>query len=181
MTVYIAYGWPEGKWHGKKLRRALNDFNYQVVKLPEEADIIIAHSTGCYMLPPKVKAKLILLIGLPNWPNRSHIKRTRSKVGLEAKDWQWLQKTFWHVIYALFQPVRLYNVYKAYKIRCVPMYESTQVILVRNEQDTYMEKGVSEKLAKERNWSYQNLKGQHDDVWEDPLVYTEIINKSLHQ
>jgi hypothetical protein len=76
MKVFIAYGWPEGQWHGKQLRNDLIDCNYQITYSPEEADIIIAHSAGCYLLPNSLRAKLILLIGLPNWPNKPLIKCT---------------------------------------------------------------------------------------------------------
>jgi hypothetical protein len=36
-----------------------------------KADILFCHSTGCYLVPENAKAKLIVLVGLPYWPNRS--------------------------------------------------------------------------------------------------------------
>ncbi len=171
--VYVAYGWPEGKWHSKQLSEALTKAGYKLSNLPEKADVIIAHSAGCYMLPPDIKAQLILLIGLPNWPNKLLIKCTIKKVALESKDKYWFQKTLFHVFYALTQPIRLYNVYRTYKRKTLP--KSNHVILVRNEQDTYMHDNVSQELAKQRKWSYKNLKGQHDDLWQNPHKYIEII------
>lgn len=52
-------------------------------------------------------------------------------------------------------------------------------MLVRNEQDTYMEKEASLRLAEEKNWQYQQVPGQHDDLWENPQVYIEIVNQEL--
>jgi len=154
MTVFIAYGWPEGKLHGTLFRKALISANYQIAQTAEEADIIIAHSAGCYMIPSDVKAKLILLIGLPNSP-KSLIKCTFYKIKLEQKNMQWFQKTLYHIFYAISQPIKLLSVYKSFKRKYVPVFTENKVLLIRNAQDTYMEKGLAESLAMRRGWQYK--------------------------
>ncbi len=136
MTVFIAYGWPEGRWHGKQFRKALQDSGYQISEKPEDADVIVAHSAGCYMLPAELKAKVILLIGLPNWPSKPLTKCTSEKVSLEQKDTYWFKKTFWYIVYAVLQPIRLYKVYKTYKRKYLPDFNQGHAVLVHNQQDT---------------------------------------------
>lgn len=178
MKVFIAYGWPEGEWHGRRLREALKNAGYTVTSSPKDADVIVTHSAGCYMLPSDVRARLIMLVGLPNW-SRPLIKCTFAKIRLEHKNIEWLHKTLLHTFYAVSQPIRLYKVYRAFRKKYLPDFSSSKVLLIRNEQDTYMEEEASERLARKRGWLYQNLKGQHDDLWEDPQAYIEIINLAL--
>ena len=179
MTVFIAYGWPEGSWHGKQFRKALMDYGYKATESSAEADIIIAHSAGCYMLPANTKAKLILLIGLPNWPNKLLMKCTFEKVSIERKNAYWFNKTFWHLVYGALQPIRLYNVYKTYRQKYLPDFKQSKVVLVHNQQDTYMQVENSQKLAKERKWLLINLNGQHDDMWQNTQPYIELVGRYL--
>lgn len=176
MNVYIAYGWPEGKWHGEQLRQALIIAGYQITDSVWEADVIIAHSAGCYLLPADVKAKLILMIGLPNWPSKPLIKCTFDKVSMERKDRQWLMKTFWHIIYALSEPTRFYQVFRTNKRKFLPNYSSKQIILIHNHQDTYMYEASSRELSEQRGWQFRNFSGQHDDLWQNPSPYIHLID-----
>jgi len=178
MKVYIAYGWPEGNWHGKKFRDFLINNGYRIASSPEEADAIVAHSAGCYTLPSLTKAKVVLLVGLPNWPNKPLIKCTIEKVSLENKDKLWFQKTLWHIIYAIFQPVRIFEVYKSYKRKSIPSLGGSQVVILHNHQDAYMNEPACRAMAKVRNWQYKNLDGQHDDLWQNPQPYINIIKES---
>lgn len=175
MTVFIAYGWPEGRWHAKQFVEALRDYGYQISKQPETADIIVAHSIGCYMLPAGLKAKLILLIGIPNWPHKSLFKCTFEKISLEPKNTYWLKKTFWHLVYAIFQPLRLYGAYRAYKLKYLPVFDHSPVVLVRNQYDAYLQQKASQQLAKERGWHLVQLNGRHDDLWQNPQPYIDIL------
>ena len=177
MKVYIAYGWPEGQWHGKNLRKALIEHGFQIASSIEDADIILAHSAGCYMIPDKVRAKLIVLVGLPNWPSRLTIVSTYEKLSLEAKNAGWFQKTFWHVVYALSQPIRLMKTYKAFRKKILPSGKPGKIVLVHNKLDTYMNDLVSNELAERREWNCINLDGQHDDLWQNPTPYLEIIRQ----
>jgi hypothetical protein len=179
MKVYIAYGWPEGPWQSRKLTTALQKSNYQVTKSLEEADIILSHSAGCYILPSKVSAKLILLIGIPNWPNRIVFKCAMEKVRLEPKDSKLLYKTVRHVLYGLFRPIRLYTLVKTYRRQALPEFKGSQVVVVHNQLDTFMNETVSRKLANQNKWLYKNLNGQHDDLWDNPSPYVEIIEEQL--
>jgi hypothetical protein len=177
MKVYISYGWPEGRWHSKQLVEALKKQGCKVVSSPEDAAVIIAHSAGCYMLPQVLTARVILLIGLPNWPDKPLVKCMLEKLSLESKDKQWFQKTFWHVTYAISQPIRSYRAFRTHRKKYLPNYSENQVILVHNQQDTYMNVAVSKQLAKQRKWFLRNLEGQHDDLWQNPQSYIDIIKE----
>jgi len=178
VKVYIAYGWLEGTWQGKKLRSHLVDAGHTVTSSMQEADVIIAHSAGCYMLTTTANTKLTLLIGLPNWP-RTLIKCTFEKVRIEHKDCYWFKKTFWNLIYAIFQPVRLVSVYRSFNKKTLPNFKNCEVILIHNKLDTYMDEGVSTDLAKQHNWQYKNVSGEHDDLWQNTDFYINFIKQYI--
>lgn len=94
MKAYIEYGWPEGKWHGKLLTKSLIASGYVMATSSSEADIIIAHSAGCYMIPPDSKAKVMLLIGIPNWPKNLFINALYRKLNWKPKMHIGLRKHF---------------------------------------------------------------------------------------
>ena len=178
MKIYVAFGWPEGEWHGKQFKEKLEKAGYQITNTPNQADIIVAHSAGCYMLPDSLTAKLILLIGTPNWPGKPLIKCTLEKVTLEKKNTYWYKKTLFHVIYGICQPRRLLNVYLSYRKKHIPLIKKAKVVAVHNRQDTYMEDATNRKLARERGWSYIDLEGQHDDLWQNHQPYLDLIEQN---
>lgn len=179
MRVYIAYGWPEGKWHGKHFRESLRKAGYQNTNSLKQADIIVAHSAGCYMLPDSLTAKLILLIGIPNWPGRSLFKCTSEKVILEKKNLYWFQKTLFHILYGVSQPRRLFNAYRNHRKKYILANNAIRVLAIRNKHDTYMDASTNRKLSVERGWVYKDLEGQHDDLWQNPQPYLDLIKQNI--
>jgi hypothetical protein len=171
------YGWSEGSWHGKRLRRALIEASYEITTNPETADVIIAHSGGCFMLPRKTTAKLVILVGLPYWPDKHPLQGTREKIKLESKDFWWYKKSLFNAYYLISKPVYSIKMNKERKKLTLPKYQEATVLLLRNEHDTYMHSGKSQLLAEEKNWKFKQLKGQHDDLWLNPAFYIACINK----
>src|SRR5690348_14896227 len=72
-SVALLYGFGEGTWHGRRFRSVLETQGFTVADQAEEADIVIAHSAGCFYLPQTSKKQLTVLIGPPYWPGRSMV------------------------------------------------------------------------------------------------------------
>ena len=174
MKVYIEYGWPEGKWHAKLLAESLITAGFEVVDEPAEADVIIAHSGGCYMLPSDITPKLVLHIGLPNWPGRIVPTSTLLKWNMETKNFYWFKKLFYQGVY-FFNPITTYKSWRAWTKKILFNYPSAKTILIRNNKDTYMHDETSRALATKREWQYIESPGMHDDLWENPEQYVELI------
>lgn len=64
-TVTILHGWAGGWWHTREFTKELGRNDFEVIKDARIADVILAHSTGCYRLPEVSKAKLVVLHGAP--------------------------------------------------------------------------------------------------------------------
>lgn len=176
MNVYIIYGWPEGSWHGRKLRLALKNAGYHITSSPKNADIIIAHSGGCFLIPNDVQAKVVLMIDLPYWPNKSLLSSTMEKIRIETKNLWWYQKMLFDIYYLFTRPVYWMKMSQNWKNPSFP--KNTKIILVRNDEDTYLSPTESQKLASENGWEIKVTSGQHDDLWENPSRYIELIQKN---
>src|SRR5690349_1106305 len=118
--VAIIYGWSEGPWHGKKLRQEISNAGFEIIKQPEKADIIIAHSGGCFMLPQQSRAHLVLLVGLPYWPGKHPVRSLRQKIKDETKNGWWLKKTYFNAYYFLTRPRRWFMMWRAWRALALP-------------------------------------------------------------
>lgn len=177
MNVGIIYGWSEGPWQGKLLRRSLHTAGYSITKDIETADILIAHSGGCYTLPDKTTARLILLVGLPFHPSQHPLVSLREKLRHEIKDWWWLKKTIHNMYYLLTRPLTWFRMWRAWKQTNLPTHENIEVIAIRNDQDNFMHPLDSVKLIEQKGWRLKKLRGHHDDIWRNPAPYVKIIKE----
>lgn len=179
MNVGIIYGWSEGKWQGKLLRRELNTQGFSVTSDIASADILIAHSGGCYLLPENGKANLVLLVGIPWHPTEHPLRGLMRKVQYEVKDLWWYKKTFFNIWYLLTRPLRWVRMYHAWKSKRLPSTSESIVLAVRNKNDHFMHPVDSAALATSRGWKMENLTGHHDDLWINPKPYVELIKRHL--
>jgi hypothetical protein len=177
MEVYISYGWSEGSWHGKKLRAALKVAGYRVTKSLNDADAVIAHSGGCFMLAEATSARAILLIGLPNWSGKRLMVSTYEKLKIEHKNTGWLRKILFHIYYVPRHSIRWARMYK--NMRTFSLPNNQNVILVRNQADPYSEIGAAKKLAKQKKWLFKEVVGEHDDVWDNPTQYVKMLESII--
>lgn len=180
-TVCILYGWGEGRRHGRRLRQELERLGYTICDSVNQADIIITHSGGMFLLPEKFTAKLLMFVGLPYWPNRhpainlpkkiqfelNHLKNPRGAVG----------KTLYNALYITINPRHNYKVWQGWKRGKIPDSEQADIVAVRNKYDAFMHPEHSLDLVEEREWKALSLPGTHDDLWLDPKPYVEILNK----
>jgi hypothetical protein len=173
MKIFISYGWPEGPWHGEKLAEVARSAGHTIVSSAEQAEIVIAHSGGCFMIDSIKRAKMIVLIGLPCWPGRSLLKSTFQKVKQDTKNRNFFFKTSAHSWYCLTRIKRWRAMYRNFKAFKLPSHND--VYLVHNEFDTYLNQTIAQRLAKQRGWNYVEQTGGHDDLWESPDKYLQFI------
>jgi hypothetical protein len=184
--VAILYGWSEGKWHSKQLVKELEDRGFKLVKNVEKADIIIAHSLGTLLIPEKITAKFIMLVGIPYWPGQPIIKSFKENLKYEASrkyglSW-WLRRSGWATYYVL---KKLGGHYRTLRRRAkndlgLPApSKDRRIILIRNQLDTFMHPDIQELLPVTKNYTLIKLPGGHEDWMLRPKKYIEILLKHL--
>ncbi|HSX18234.1 MAG TPA: hypothetical protein VLE51_02685 [Candidatus Saccharimonadales bacterium] len=181
----IIYGWAEGPWESQKFRELLQENEFEITNNPSNADIIIAHSSGCYLTPSDIHNKQIFLIGLPYWPGRSLlssiIKKLKNEVDYHRRDkslgW-WLNKILHNTWYILSRPSASYFGLTKHKEKYLPSDSNNIVMVIRPSDDTFCHPDIM-KLLPMRDYKFIELPGAHDDCWVDPKPYIDLLLKEL--
>jgi hypothetical protein len=180
-TVCIVYGFAEGPRVGRALQVALTEAGFTVVQDPAQADIIFAHSGGCFVLPTKHRAKLIIFTGLSYWPGKPLL------VSIAQKTWHdlqahrragqlraWLKKTGWNLVYA--GKVH-HNARMLRGMRQGTAWQATadRMIVVRNTHDAFCAPDITAMPFSHAKPIAIELIGEHDDCWLHPAPYVSIV------
>lgn len=188
-TVAILHGWAGGKWHVKRFVRALKENDLATTKNSKNADIIIAHSTGCYRIKENAEAKCVLLLGPPYWPSKSILHRLLRKKAhdthLRIKNEGILftiNKLIFEIIYVLIKPSYTFIALKHHRyLHFLDLLENKKVILIRNEEDYFCSPEIKDALKKYPSVRYVELPGGHDDFMTNPTPYIDLLLEDLSQ
>lgn len=186
-TVAILHGWAGGNWHVKRFVKALEESGFEERKQLSDADVIIAHSTGCYRLKENSNAKLVLLIGPPYWPSQSILQRLLKKKGHDTRQrindqgiLFTINKFLFEIIYVITKPGYTFVTLKNHRhLHFLDLLDDKNVILIRNEEDYFCSPEIKEALKKYSNVRYEELPGGHDDFMTNPQPYVDLILKEL--
>lgn len=184
-TYAIVYGMAEGAFHSRNLRRVLEAAGFQPSQ-PHEADVVITHSGGCYIVPHDARAKLFLHINPPYWPSKPMLASAREKLVYDFRlRRQRHQLRRWAVSLAANgmyflnprQTLRMIWPYITAKRTFDKLPDSMHVFL-RTHIDSYCDPKALLKVTGGKH-SYLTLAGHHDDCWREPEQYLKVI-KSLY-
>jgi hypothetical protein len=182
-SYYISYGFINGRAHGKQLRQKLAAAGLRETKNAASADILIAHSAGCWRLPKTHSAQLIMLIGMPLQRGST----TRKFLEASKGNWQTfaanghttreLRVLFYSLIYMLRQPRRNITIAKTTQRRQqpVPDFAPARVVFVMNRHDPWPKSPELDELLESMPFAYVGLPDSHDNIWEHPERYVNII------
>lgn len=186
-TVAFCYGWSEGPWQSRLFAKNLSRNGFSLSKDPANADIIIAHSSGCYLVPKKFQAEVVFLIDPPYWPGRSSISSIVANIAVGAREhhkegeirW-WLNKLAHNGWYAITRPQGTYHASTRIKLKHLPKAPPAQsIVLVRNIRDTFCDPKIMNLVGKERGYKFTQLPGAHEHCWIHPELYIDLLLKEL--
>jgi hypothetical protein len=179
-TICIIPGFAEG-WHTSwRLRRTLAKRGFAISKNPATAEVLIAHSGGCFVVPENHNAKLILLIGLPYWPGKSLLKCIIQKNNMalttavrEKTLGTFLCKLPWHALY-MANMRRNFQMLGGHKSSIVWQTSSPKTVLIRNRYDANCTNKPNE-LKFQHSAALLSLPYEHDDCWDHPELYADVV------
>lgn len=155
---------------------------YEVTEDSRQADIVAAHSGGCYMLPQDIQFATVMFIDPTYWPKKSVLGRafTKNKLDIAHTRRQFgtfftIRKLVYGVGYALRQPKRAYRMYLAAAHNQLPILEAERVIIVRNQHDPWCTPTFHEVFT-HPHATFISFPSEHDDIWEHPERYVRIID-----
>ncbi len=178
-TYALVYGFLEGPWHGQSLRAELEKRGLKPAPA-KSADIVVAHSGGCYFVPESVTN--VLLIDPPYWPKKSLIKSLGQNIyqntaerTQEGNLGLLIAGQFWWMAYAV---IRFpYNVRLGWRASNKPFYNSAKgkVAIIRNRNSVFCSTEIKKVRAQGRTFSFYEFGGDHNDVYVHPEAYADLI------
>ncbi len=177
-TVAIIYGFCEGPRLAGDMLRTLSQAGFEVTSNYQAADIVIAHSGGCFLVPRQSKAKQNIMIGLTYWPGRSIVRSLFEKIWNDLrhhhnnrKTRAWLQKSFWNLVYFWNMPHTL----RMLRGRARGEFWNVQSLtVVRNAEDSFCTPDLKH-IPFTHPPHFVALPDQHDDCWLNPDRYISVI------
>jgi len=171
-----------------RLRKALAQHGFTTVANPRDADVVIAHSGGCYHVTLGLRPEQLLILIAPTyWPGRSLMLRSQSmslqmlraiRRGNEPihqinKNIHNIFFLFWHASknLAMVHHARQYNLEQE--------LQHPNTILIRNQNDPWLTPNFRDLKRFNKNLRLVELPGDHDDVWLHPEPYIDLIESEV--
>ena len=177
LTYAVSYGFMGGPLHGRKLNRLMHQNGYALRKT-EEADIIIAHSGGCWLIPTNSHPKLVVYVGLPlnTAKPRRTLRQARTFMYQHGTLASNMRRNLKSLYYGARQPRRNLGFLRMAKTAKPVILPGVPAIFITNRDDPWPQAAALEDLVNAMPWAFINLPGAHDDLKENPVRYVEIIN-----
>lgn len=180
-TVYIEYGFGEGAWHGATLVECLRDHNFKLTSDPDEATVIIAHSGGSYLIPAEREYACIMHVNLTYYAANHYARKIVSKTHRDARALRrqnrlmyFFHKSLRNFGYMLQRPDRALRMYKATRKQVLPPLNARKIMIIRNQNDPWLIEDIHE-VYEGQKLSFISFPGEHDDLWECPEHYVELL------
>src|SRR5579864_2793078 len=177
LTFAICYGFMEGSAHGRRLRQQLHQAGFKASKV-HEAELIVAHSAGCVLIPADAKPKLVIYTGMPlvlARPQRTWVRATWPR--LKKGQWKHELTTRSHnTYYGVRHLKRNLSIMRDPKIAQPVIFPRAQTVFIANQHDPWPKGEELDKLVTQHPWVFLSLPGPHEHLWHAPHDYVTIID-----
>lgn len=176
VTFAISYGFMEGHLHGRGLTKGLAKRGFHSSDL-DQADIIIAHSAGCGLIPADSKPSLVVYIGMPLHmakPKRqwAGVTLTSLTKGNPLKDLVTRAKNSYHGVINIRRNIRIMQ---NPQLGEPALFPGAKAVFIANRYDAWPRGPGLERFVDQKPWAFISLPGTHEDIWENPEKYVDII------
>jgi hypothetical protein len=189
-SVAIIVGFTEGDWHRRQLQLALEKRGYRTTSDLASADVIFAHSGGCYNVPLNLRhQQLVMLVNPTYWPGRTLHKRAQImslhliyaiRPGHHPRYHAW--KTLHNIGYLFWHGSQnLSMVRRAPKYNLEAELKHVRTILVRNQTDPWLTPDFRDLQHTNPHLKTVELPGDHDDCWLHPDTYVDLLESELKE
>ncbi len=176
LNFAINYGLTSGSLHSKKISQLLQAAGYTPTTILQ-ADIIIAHSAGCWLIPTDARPKLIIYVGMPLNQTRPH-RAWRQAIlnNFRKQTWHALTSLIKSMYYGLRQPIHNLTIIGMAKTAQPIAFPTAVTVFIANRHDPWPHAKQLQRYTAQHNWAFIDLPGAHEDIWKHPERYVHIIN-----
>jgi hypothetical protein len=183
LTCAFSYGFVGGPGLSRRLRKQLKALGLVPTDAIEQADIIVAHSAGCWLIPENARPKLVIYVGMPlaqAYPHKTFIAARRENIQAFFKNLHVLRGIYMALCglyYGLTQPLRNRDIIRGVKqAQPATEFSGAQAVFIANRNDPWPRSDKLQAYMDDRDWAFIGLPGAHDDIWEHSDRYAAIIN-----
>jgi hypothetical protein len=186
--IAILYGFSEGKYMSRQLRKDLAAAGFDVVARPENADIILAHSGGLFLVPDTLDLRdktLVLDAPAIGYQGKSLLRPGLQKIWMDVKHSArtlrglrtWLVKSLFNAGYLVSaqrdsrQMLRGCRQYGA----TLPLFKARRIVIISHHNDPWSGYIKDAEITKHDSYSFMSHHGPHDDLWSNPQEYISVI------
>jgi hypothetical protein len=176
MTYAISYGLAGGRLHAHRFTQKMKAAGFALAS-PETADIIIGHSGGCWLIPETAKPRLVVYVGMCLQQSElrqalAEARRSSSRRNMFAGNVATRLKSSY---YSLTQPKRNLSMIRMAHHAKPVVFPKVDTVFVANRHDPWPNADALSDYINHYDWSFINMEGAHDDIWEHPERYVSII------
>ena len=178
--IHLIPGWSEGNWHLKQFSRAFGS-EFTLERQAAKADIIIAHSSGCYSLPKLAANQLVILIDPPYWPGRPVWIRIFQNIVIDMPRQIkafglifWLKLRFWNTTYVLARPWKHVKVWRSLRQTFLMSFQAERALVIRDSRDVYCSPVIEDYLKDFPQVMFISIAGLHESCWVHPHKYLDV-------
>jgi hypothetical protein len=178
LSYGISYGLGGGPLHSRQLEHHLRQAGlHRAVRL-DQANIIIAHSGGCWLIPKTAQPQLVIYIGMTlaqSKPRQTWLtaKALMAKHSRRARRLNTMAKNTYYISR---QPRRNLNMVRQAKTARPIVFPGRPTVFITNRHDPWPKDKQIQNYLDNYDWAFLSLPGAHDDIWEHPKRYAVIID-----
>jgi hypothetical protein len=166
-----------GPGHSRTFRKLMIQAGFQPTVITM-ADIILAHSAACWLIPETARPKVVTYVGMPlvmarprdTWIRASLLSLRRGQL------MQQLHTRSHNTYYAFRQPIRNFGIMRHPKIAQPVIFPTAQTLFVANRYDPWPRGPSLKTFLTTKPWVFIGMPGSHENIWEDPRNYVTILN-----
>jgi hypothetical protein len=147
-----------GPGHSRTFRKLMIQAGFQPTVITM-ADIILAHSAACWLIPETARPKVVTYVGIRRGQLMQQL-HTRSH----------------NTYYAFRQPIRNFGIMRHPKIAQPVIFPTAQTLFVANRYDPWPRGPSLKTFLTTKPWVFIGMPGSHENIWEDPRNYVTILN-----
>lgn len=177
LTYAIVQGLFGRPSQGKKLGGLLERKGLRPARSAERADVIIAHSAGCWLIPEHARARLVIWDGAPLAEERGRTFRQANllihKHLSPGRSIMHLSRNAYYGLRHVRQNIRIVRMSKQAGLSVRP---GTTYVFITNRYDPWPRSKQLDEFLETKDWAFISMPGTHDAIWRHPEYYAQVID-----
>lgn len=177
LTYSMIYGLVGRPSLGRKLGELLQADGFEPAGDTETADILIAHSAGCWLIPRTSQARLVIFVGAPLAEDRGRAyRRANIEIYKRSSFTRLITVLASDAYYGIRYLRRNLAITRMARYAELVMVPEASYVFMANRYDPWPHSKLLDGYLASKDWSFISMPGPHDDIWHHTELYEPIIN-----